>query len=226
MSSRQTRIIRGSIVAICRICRENASRDILETDSPGIDGKCSENVFPQLRNTVHGSNLYFVDRDGNRPDSSIALLELCPWLDLAICQSPPYTASNEQVHQACRAHPVSGRSNQSRSWPWRNPWPDSHLSRPDGYNEHMQRVTSSSRRVRVQLVFHQYQNTQESATNYDPVCGWMRLNTRNGNRQLLFLHGRIQSLLTRRPDAHTIIKPHGVSSEDPLKDSYPLQLSE
>ncbi len=47
---------------ICRICRENAACDILETDRPGIDWKCSENVFPQLRNTVHGSNLYFVDQ--------------------------------------------------------------------------------------------------------------------------------------------------------------------
>jgi hypothetical protein len=62
MSSQQTRIIRGSIVAIFRICRENTSCDILETDRPGIDGKCSENVFPQLRNTVHGSNPYFVDQ--------------------------------------------------------------------------------------------------------------------------------------------------------------------
>jgi hypothetical protein len=51
-------------------------------------------------------------------------------------------------------------------------------------------------------------------------------NARNGNRQLLFLHGQIQSLLARQTDAHAIIKPHGVSSEAPLKDSYPLQLSE
>jgi hypothetical protein len=50
-----------------------------------------------------------------------------------------------------------------------------HLFRPAGYNEHMQRVASSSLRVRVQLVVHQYQNTRESATNYDHVCGWMRL---------------------------------------------------
>jgi hypothetical protein len=62
MSSQQTRITLGNIVAICRIYRENASRNILETDSPGIDGKFSENVFQQLRNTVHGSNLYFVDQ--------------------------------------------------------------------------------------------------------------------------------------------------------------------
>ncbi len=40
----------------------NAVRDILETDGPGIDGKCSENVFPRLRNTVHGSNLYFINQ--------------------------------------------------------------------------------------------------------------------------------------------------------------------
>jgi len=51
-------------------------------------------------------------------------------------------------------------------------------------------------------------------------------NARNGNRQLLFLHGHMQSLLARQPDAHAIIKPHGVSSEDPLKDAYPLHLSE
>ncbi len=51
-------------------------------------------------------------------------------------------------------------------------------------------------------------------------------NARNDNHQLLFLHGRMQSLLARQPDAHAIIKPHGVSSEDPLKDAYPLQLSE
>jgi hypothetical protein len=62
MSSLQTRIIRGSVVAIGRICCENAERDILETDRPGIDGKCNEDVCPQLRNTVHGSNLYFVDQ--------------------------------------------------------------------------------------------------------------------------------------------------------------------
>jgi hypothetical protein len=62
MSSLQTRIIRGSVIVIGRICRENAARDILETDRPGIDGKCSEDVFPQLRSTVHGSNLYFVDQ--------------------------------------------------------------------------------------------------------------------------------------------------------------------
>jgi hypothetical protein len=103
MSSRQTRIICGNIVAICRICRENVERDILETDRPGIDGKCSENVFPQLKNTVHGSNLYFVDQitremeigqrfldqlehsflqrlngRGSSTYSFIALLELCP----------------------------------------------------------------------------------------------------------------------------------------------------
>ena len=51
-------------------------------------------------------------------------------------------------------------------------------------------------------------------------------NARNGNRQLLFLHGRMQSLLARQTDAHAIIKPHGVSSDDPLKEAYPLQLSE
>jgi hypothetical protein len=51
-------------------------------------------------------------------------------------------------------------------------------------------------------------------------------NARNGNRQLLFLNGRMQSLLAHQPDAHSIIKTHGVSSEDPLKDAYPLQLSE
>jgi hypothetical protein len=51
-------------------------------------------------------------------------------------------------------------------------------------------------------------------------------NARKGNHHLLFLHGRIQTLLVRHPDAHVIIKPHGVSSEDPLKDTYPLQLSE
>ena len=51
-------------------------------------------------------------------------------------------------------------------------------------------------------------------------------NARNGNHQILFLHGRMQSLLARQPDAHAIIKPHGVSSEDPLKEAYPLQLSE
>jgi hypothetical protein len=51
-------------------------------------------------------------------------------------------------------------------------------------------------------------------------------NARNGNRQLLFLHSRMQSVLARQPDAHAIIKTHGVSSEDPLKDTYPLQLSE
>jgi hypothetical protein len=45
MNSRQTRILRGSIVTVCRIFRENTSRDILETDRPGIDGKCSENVL-------------------------------------------------------------------------------------------------------------------------------------------------------------------------------------
>ena len=49
---------------------------------------------------------------------------------------------------------------------------------------------------------------------------------RNGNRQLLFLHGHMQSLLARQSDAHAIIKPHGVSSEAPLQDAYPLQLSE
>ncbi len=36
----------------------------------------------------------------------------------------------------------------------------------------------------------------------------------------------MQSLLARQPDAHAIIKPHMVSSEDPLKDTYPLQLSD
>jgi hypothetical protein len=36
----------------------------------------------------------------------------------------------------------------------------------------------------------------------------------------------MQSLLARQSDAHAIIKPHGVSSEDPLKDAYPLHLSE
>ncbi len=51
-------------------------------------------------------------------------------------------------------------------------------------------------------------------------------NARNGNRQLLFLHSRMQSLLARQPDAHVIIKTHGVSSEAPVKDTYPLQLSE
>jgi hypothetical protein len=51
-------------------------------------------------------------------------------------------------------------------------------------------------------------------------------NARNGNRQLLFLHGRMQNLLACQTDAHAIIKPHGVSSNDPLKDAYPLQLSE
>jgi hypothetical protein len=51
-------------------------------------------------------------------------------------------------------------------------------------------------------------------------------NARNGNRQLLFLHGRMQSLLARQSDAHAIIKSHGVSSDDPLKEAYPLQLSE
>jgi hypothetical protein len=50
--------------------------------------------------------------------------------------------------------------------------------------------------------------------------------TRNGNHHLLFLHSRIQSLLDRQSDAHAIIKPYGVSSEDPLKDAYPLHLSE
>ncbi len=29
---------------------------------------------------------------------------------MAICQSPPHTAPNEQVHQGCREHPVSGKS--------------------------------------------------------------------------------------------------------------------
>ncbi len=63
------------------------------------------------------------------------------------------------------------------------------------------------------------------------VGGYIRLLlsvavARNGNRQLLFLHDRMQSLLARQPDAHTIIKPHGGSSEDPLKETYPLQLSE
>jgi hypothetical protein len=51
-------------------------------------------------------------------------------------------------------------------------------------------------------------------------------NARNGNRQLLFLHDRMQSLLARHPDTHAIIKSHGVSSDDPLKEAYPLQLSE
>jgi hypothetical protein len=94
----------------------------------------------QLRNTVHGSNLYFFDQithemeigqrfldqfehsflqrlngRGSSTDSSIALLDLCPYLDMAIGPSPPHTAPNEQVHQPCRVHPVSGRSNQSRS---------------------------------------------------------------------------------------------------------------
>jgi hypothetical protein len=51
-------------------------------------------------------------------------------------------------------------------------------------------------------------------------------NVRNGNHQILFLHFRMQSLLVHHPDAHAIIKPHGVSSDDPLKEAYPLQLSE
>jgi hypothetical protein len=49
---------------------------------------------------------------------------------------------------------------------------------------------------------------------------------RNGNRQILFLHGRIQSLLAHQSDTHAIIKTHWVGSEDPLKDTYPLQLLE
>jgi hypothetical protein len=36
----------------------------------------------------------------------------------------------------------------------------------------------------------------------------------------------MQSLLALQSDAHAIIKPHGVSSDDPLKEAYPLQLSE
>jgi hypothetical protein len=51
-------------------------------------------------------------------------------------------------------------------------------------------------------------------------------NAHNGNRQLLFLHDRMQNLLGHQPDAHAIIKPNGVSSDDPLKEAYPLQLSE
>jgi hypothetical protein len=51
-------------------------------------------------------------------------------------------------------------------------------------------------------------------------------NAHNDNHQLLFLHGRIQSLHGRQTDANAIIKPHGVSSDDPLKEAYPLQLSE
>jgi hypothetical protein len=142
MSSRQTRIIRRSIVTIYRIYRENTVCDILKMDRPGIDGKCSEYVFPQLTNTVHGSNLYFVDQithemeigqrvldqiehsflqrlngRGSSTYSSIALLDLCPYLDLSICQSPSNTSPNEQVHQVCRVDPVSGRySRSSACW--------------------------------------------------------------------------------------------------------------
>jgi hypothetical protein len=166
---------------------------------------------------------------GSSTYSSIVLFELCPCLDLAICQCPPHTTPNEQVHQACRAHPVSGRSNQSRSWPWRNPWSDSHLSRPADYNEHMQRVTSLSLRVRVQLVVHQYQNTWENATNYDPVCGWMRLHpylvvrvSCDGDLRSVWEHIRSSACLDYPTCDTVIINPHGVSSEDPLKDTYPL----
>jgi hypothetical protein len=61
------------------------------------------------------------------------------------------------------------------------------------------------------------------------MLGLFHMRCRNagkGNHQLLFLYDRIQSLLARQSDVHAIIKPHGVSSEDSLKDTYPLQLSE
>jgi hypothetical protein len=43
-------------------------------------------------------------------------------------------------------------------------------------------------------------------------------NARNGNRQLLFMYGQVQFSPARRPKAHTIIKPHGDGSEDPLQE--------
>ena len=45
---------------------------------------------------------------------------------------------------------------------------------------------------------------------------------KTANRQLLFMHGQVQSLLARRPRDHTIIKTHGNGSEDVLQHTYDL----
>jgi hypothetical protein len=131
---------------------------------------------------------------------------------MSICQSPPQTAPNEQVHQAC-VSPVSkysGDRNELRPCLW--------VDATAVISCHPYRLW---RRFAVGL------GTQQIVS----MLGLFHMrcrNTRKDNRQLLFLHGRIQSLLPRQSDAHVIIKPvpHGVSSEDPLKDAYPLQLSE
>jgi hypothetical protein len=131
---------------------------------------------------------------GSSTYSSIVLLELCPWLDLAICQSILF--QEDQIRVGLDLDEILGQIRIC-------PDPLAITSICNGLRHRTQQIVS------MLGLFH------------------MRCRSaRNGNLQLLFLHGRMQSLLTLQSDAHAIIKPHGVSSEDPLKDAYPLHLSE
>jgi hypothetical protein len=55
---RRTRCVRGGIVTLGRICRENTTSDTLKLDRTGMDRESSENIFPHVETCISFMDIY------------------------------------------------------------------------------------------------------------------------------------------------------------------------